>query len=425
MTRWLSGIAVLIVGFLPSVGLAQGPWPQSGFPATGYIGDANPGGPPSAWGDPYAQLRPGKMDSRSRKLAALMAGPSQDAWIRFDLLHWRIKGAEDQLVGAPVAPNASGVDFSLDGIPPNRLGAIDRVTGARPLTFIVVPRIGDTEEAGLAGFRGSFGVPTSVGDFEFNGFIMEEHDQSVQLTPFQSFTPQQPGLLIGAVTLLNDGNIVNDTMLLFSEVLNVNHTTNLYGFEANLVNFAFTPNVGIEIRPIVGVRYMNLEDRLLITGTDIPDPLNDPTNILNRRIMSRAQNHIIGPQLGFRASSKMKRFTLGTDLKFLFGINRVQDQVSTDQIFSMTEVATLDTSDHTEFAPTVDFAVYGKFEATEHINFTISYQALVGAGYSRSYDTIDYNAPASVNDPPIIDTREGLSKFYAHGLTLGVEIVFP
>ncbi|MDA7527704.1 BBP7 family outer membrane beta-barrel protein [bacterium] len=423
MTRWLSGIAFLICGLLPLMGSAQDSWQQSGFPSTGYIGQP---GPPGGWGDPYAQLRPGYDDGRERKIAAILSGPVQESWIRFELLHWRIKGADDTLIGAPVAPEVDGTPFDLTARDRSRrLQALDRVTGARPQTFAVVPRIGDSEEPGQTGFRGSFGIPTTVGDFEFNGFVLEEYNETVRVSPFIDNIGIQSASLIGAVSLLNDGVVVNDTMILFNQGLNVNHTTSLYGFEANLVNLAFTPNVDVEIRPIIGVRYLNLEDNLNISGTDIPDAVNDPTNILNHRISSSAQNHIFGPQVGFRASSKMRRFTLGTDVKLLLGVNRVQDQVRTEQIFTMDELPQTDSNEHTEFAPTFDFSVYGKFAASDHINLLISYQALVGARYSRSYDTIRYNAPAAVNDPPDITAQDGLSKFYAHGLTLGLEIIFP
>ena len=423
MTRWLSGIAFVIVGLLPLAGNAQDSWAQSGFPSTGYIGQP---GPQHGLGPNYAQLRPGYDDGRQRKIAAILSGPVQESWVRFELLHWRIKGADDSLVGAPVAPDIGGTPFDLTGVDRDRrLQALDRVTGARPQTFAVVPSIGGAEEPGLSGFRGSFGIPTTFGDFEFSGFALEKYDETVRVAPFTETLAFQTSTLIGAVTLLNDGVVVNDTMILFNQGLSVTHETNLYGFEANLVNFAFTPNVDVEIRPIIGVRYMNLQDTLSIAGSDIPDAINDPTNILDHRISSSAQNHIFGPQVGFRAATKMSRFTLGTDVKLLLGINRVQDQVRTQQIFAMDELPRTDTHEHTEFSPTFDFSVFGKFEASEYVNLMISYQAIVGARYSRSYDNLSYNAPAAVNDPPAIGAQDGLSKFYAHGLTLGVEIVFP
>lgn len=437
MTRWLSGIALVVCGLLSVTGQAQDSWPQSGFPSTGYIGA--PGSGPSqqnVWGeggyygggsDPYAQLRPGQGYESDRRLGALLGGPVRESWVRFDVLHWSIKGADETLLGAPVAPDTVGTPYDLSGQDRSRrLQALDRITGARPQTFGVVPTLGQSEESGIVGFRGSFGIPTVIGDFEANGFVFEEHNETVKVTPFTDSFAFQNLSLIGAVTMTNDGVIVNDTMILFSEGLKAAHNVDFYGFETNLVNLPFTPNSSLLIRPIVGFRYLNLRDQLTISGQDVPDPLNDPTNVLNHYISSRSQNHVFGPQIGFRAESQMaQRFTLGTDFKLLFGINRIQNRVNTEQIFTMTELPQEDTTEVTRFAPVVDFSVYGRLKAHEYVNLMISYQLLVGDGFSRSYDTINYDASSSVTDPPQIRSKNSLDTFYAHGLVLGVEIVFP
>lgn len=438
MTRWLSGIFILTLAILPATGHAQVPQPQSGFQNTGYIG-ASPQSHPGSWGQsPYvppaggaahAQLLPndgGWILGPETRLGSLISNNANRSWVRFDFLHWDIKGADGTLVGAPVAPQSDGTPYDLTGVDrSNRLNATDRINGARPQTFVVVPRMGQAEENGLNGFRGTIGVPTTIGDFEASAFVLEEFNQTVRVTPFLDTYNFGNNLLIGAVTLLDDGQVVDNVMILFNEGMTTSLSTNFYGLEANWVNNPITPNVGLTIKPIAGVRYLNFKEQLSITGSDRPLPVNDPTLVLNHRINSLSQNHILGPQVGFRAESHRKRMTLGTDFKFLFGFNQISNQVDTAQIFNVDELPQVDTDDKTRFAPIVDFSVYGKYHATENLSFLISYQLIAGSGFSRAYDTINYDAPSAVNDPPTIGTRNQLSTFYAHGLTLGVEIIFP
>ncbi|QDT32280.1 BBP7 family outer membrane beta-barrel protein [Thalassoglobus polymorphus] len=439
MTRWLSGIVLVISSFLPLAGFAQGQYPQSGFQNTGYLGSPGPsqqyagmgagGYYRGGQGGPYAQLTPddnGWMFGPDTRLGNILSNKVNKAWVRFDVLHWEIRGADDTLLGAPVAPNAAGVPYDLSGQDrQRRLDAQDRILGARPQTVAVVPRIGEAQESGLNGFRGTFGIPLTIGDFEASAFVLEEFNDLVKVDPFVDNFAFQNTTLIGAVTLLNNGVVNNNTMILFSEGMRASLTTNIYGIETNLIANPMTPNASMLIRPIAGFRYLSMEEKLSISGQDIPDPLNDPTTILDHRINSLSQNHIFGPQVGFRAESKIKRFTLGTDFKFLFGINRLQDQVNTAQIFTVDELPVTSTDENTRFAPMIDFSVYGKYQATENLNLVLSYQLLAGTGFSRAYDNIDYNAPASVNDPPIIGTRNELSNFYAQGLVVGIEFLFP
>ncbi len=436
MTRWLSGI-ILIFGILSTTGFSQGPWPQSGFQNTGYLGAPPPSHPgswaPSSYGPPggggaNAQLVPGNGGwlGPEARIGSLIGNNASRSWIRFDFLHWDIKGADGTLTGAPVSPQTDGTPYDLTAIDRlNRLPAEDRINGARPQTFAVVPRVGQAEENGLNGFRGTIGIPTTAGDFEASAFVLEEFNQTIHTAPFVDNFNFQTQLLIGAVTLLDDGQVSDNVMILFNQGMTTSLTTNIYGLETNWINNPFTPNVGITVKPIVGIRYLNFKEQLSISGSDIRAPLTNPNEILNHRINSLSQNHIYGPQVGFRAEGRRKRFSYGTDFKFLFGLNRISDQVETAQIFDIDELPQVDTHDKTRFAPIVDFSVYGKYHATDYLSFLISYQLFAGSGFSRAYDTINYDAPSSVNDPPTIGTRNNLSTFYAHGLTLGMEIILP
>lgn len=436
MTRWLSGI-VIVTCLLQSgeVHAQQNYLPQPGFHNTGYIGDAAPGyyAPHgSSPGSLYAQLVPGRNGGflgGGRPPLVEIDQYLNQAWVRFDYLYWDMKGSGGRFVGAPVAPNAVGEPFDLTGqttdvtrqlLASDRLG-VPRTTlinGILTRNVVVVPQLGEAEEEGISGFRGSFGIPLNDGAIEANGFVFED----LETTSGHRTNPQT--VRIGGVPVLIDGNANSSLFVLFSENMNVELSTRLHGFEANWVKRAFTPNASMTISPIVGLRYLKLTDNFLINGTDVPDS-NDPTTVLNPRIFTRTQNDTIGPQIGLRAESRMKRFTLGTDLKLLFGVNRVESVLGTRQLFDLTEAPQSAIAEHTEFSPTVDFSVYGKCRATEHINLIVSYQALVGSGYGRAFNQVIYNAPSAVTDPPEFGIAEDTDDFYVHGLVLGLEIILP
>lgn len=444
MNRWLSGIVIFICSVVTTAGVAQVPLLHvSGeSPGTAKRADLSLADdfvlPILGHHNHYsgissvdrAQLVPDErhwaFGPESRLGSLWNQGPG-DVWVRFDLLHWRIKGADNTRIGAPVGPSDPfGTPYDLTGRDRlRRLNAIDRISGPRPESHAIVPFIGSSEENGLNGFRGTFGIPTTVGVFEGSGFVLEDFQDRVIINPTLDSFVIPPSTGIGAITLLSNGNVVSDAMVLFSEGLQVRHATRIFGFETNWVNNPVRPNVGTTLQPIVGFRYISFEDNLQIRGSDIPDP-NDPFTVLDHRINSRAENHIFGPQIGFRAESQIRsRFSLGTDLKFMFGFNRFADQVSTSEIFSETELPRVETNEGTRFAPIVDFSVYGRFQATQNMSLLIAYQMLAGGGFSRSYDSIYYNSSASVTDPPRIGVRSSHTSFYAHGINFGLEILLP
>ncbi|MEW4489490.1 BBP7 family outer membrane beta-barrel protein [Thalassoglobus sp. JC818] len=439
MTRWLTAQVLLISGLLPMVGYAQDQW----MPPQAYgvsHGEAMPPGhypmgspPPEYWdggeacppSSPlYADLFPKERcdfyrgDSDSR---LLIESTLRNTWIRYDYLNWGI-GGDNTRLGAPVLPDPINGPFDLSGRDrDHRLNAQDRVTGLRPFTTVIVPKIGDTEHSGLNGSRLTVGVPMSIGELEANIWILEEAEEVERVVPFNDMiVPGLNDFQIGAITLLEAGQLSNSTMILFSESYRASLATRVWGTEFNMVCNPLTPNVGIEVRPILGIQYINLSEDLLIAGQDVPDP----GTILNHRIDSHTQNHVFGPQVGVRFVSQIKRLTLATDAKFLFGVNRIENELGTRQLFAADETPRNLDDARTRFAPTFDFSVSAKCQATKNLSMFIAYELLVGGGYARAYDSLYYNSAAGSSDPPAITIDDSVDNFYAHGLVLGVELAF-
>jgi hypothetical protein len=157
----------------------------------------------------------------------------------------------------------------------------------------------------------------------------------------------------------------------------------------------------------------------------IPPDINDqeqPDQILDHRIRSRAHNHVFGPTVGMRATTKeFWRVTLGADTRFFIGINRTLNAVSTQQIYEVDEEPGREEETMTRFAPMMDLSLYARLRLTDHFRMQVGYELLFGAGFSRAFDNIRYNSVGTESDIGL-DSRR--SNFYAHGLTIGGEWLF-
>lgn len=454
MTRRTFGIALAICGLLSTWGFAQDPWavpPQAAFPSqgpfgppadswvapgvqhAGFHGSTVPGPPnPQVWhhqrqlqSQTLEQLLPEHrlLYQDDTRLQLTLKEALARSWIRLDYLNWDLRSPRNVLLGAPL-PAGSTADLS-GADPNNLLSAIDRVDGQRPVELgnaVIVPSLGTGSLHDLNGIRGSFGIPTLLGTLEADAWVLEQGTESIRIRPTEDYLGT--GLTtIGGTTLLNNGVPSETTMIFFNQNYRARLQTGLFGTEGNWVFNPFTPNVAVEISPMVGFRYVRMTEALTISGQDAPD-LNDPTLILNHLIRSRARNHVFGPQIGLRASTDYWRFTLGAETKFFMGINRTLNNVNTQQIFDVDEERQRDQEDLTHFAPMLDLTLSARLRMTERFSLFVAYDLLFGAGFSRAYDNIYYNAPASVNDPPDIRLDSKRSNFYAQGISIGGELFF-
>lgn len=419
MTRWIAGIVIAFCGLLPTIGLAQTPWDAPGVQQPGLPFQQQPA-PGPAWHQQNShvlyELLP---DHHPQAVPPNVSEALSQSYLRFDYLFWKLSDYEDQFIGAPVLDPT--VDLSGEDRL-NRLQANDRLLGARQAT-IVVPSLGKLSMDNLNGFRGTFGLPTNVGVFEAEGFIIEESQQGIRREPFEDLAAVTFTTQIPAVTLLDNGVASNNTMILFSEGMSVRIATRLMGTEGNWIGKPAHPNTGLDISPIVGFRYMYLDENMLISGQDIPDPLNAPTTVLDHRLGSAAQNNVFGPQIGVKAAASWWKLSVGGEFKFLMGINRIRNRVWTDQIFAVDEEPQLSEDQNTRFAPTIDLSVYLRFHASENFTLFAGYDYILGGGYTRSANNIYYDAAASVNSPPNIRLNTSLETFSTQGLTVGGEFI--
>jgi hypothetical protein len=418
----ITGILFAIGALIPTLALAQNPWDAAGVQQANYFAPSAPTGDPSI----YEQLLPDR-SFRDYEAACDLSFRETLArtYVRFNYLNWRISGGDGTLLGAP---NSSGADLS-GATSTNRLSAVDPVTGPISNTYAVVPSLNQNYD-NIDGLQGTIGIPTTVGTLEVGAFYFAEVKHQITINPTAlTQSPTGTGTVIGGMTLLNNGVVSNSTMIIFDQGYYAKQSTGLFGSEANWVFQPFTPNVPVTFSPLIGFRYLQLEDRLGVYGQNA----QSSTVTLNHVVESLARNNIFGPQIGLRASTNVWRFELGAETKFMAGINNLLESVHTQEIYNpttstdpnATTEAPVTTKGHrTRFAPIFNISLNSKFHMTEQFSLFASYELMIGGGFSRAFDNIYYNAPASVNSAPGITLDPHLSKFMAHGFAIGGEYCF-
>jgi Putative beta barrel porin-7 (BBP7) len=193
--------------------------------------------------------------------------------------------------------------------------------------------------------------------------------------------------------------------------------SNLQGTDAKFVFGAVTPNQTLEIAPLIGFNYMHYSNEFLIHGSDA-------ATATNHRIESTATNHIFGPEVGFRMEARSKWLTLGFEPKFTFGVNRVSNRVSTQQIFSPTELDRVQKDGLTRFSPVIELGTYARVRLAEHLNFTLGYQFMATTNVSQSEQNISWDSSSILANPPQINLIQREDDFWMQGINVGLQWQF-
>jgi|GEM_PF-1648678 hypothetical protein len=436
MKFWKTSIVLAWGAILPALGYAQDYWVEPagyGAPMGAVPQDYGYGYcPPGGGGDLYQQLVP-ESHFRFRNDATCDLSFKEafsQTYVRLDYLQWQIDGGKNSLLGAP---NSSGADLSGRD-PNNMLLASDQAGPRAPVpTAAVVPSLPSNHDT-LSGLHALIGVPTRVGTWETEMFYFEQLDNGVRVNPYTASNNLGASFpVIAATTLLTDGVISSNNMILYSDSYFARETATFFGAEMNWILPPAVPNVPVTVSPIVGFRYINFGDKLEIGGTDSPNA-NDPPpvdpnepvepTILNHYIGSIARNNIFGPQFGFRVTTHVGRLDLGVEPKFIAGINRVSEGVYTREIYSPTEDPRASKDQRTEFTPVFDLSLSGKFHVSDRFALYASYEFMLAGNFSRSYRNVYYNSSANIADPPQIGLRSDLASFFAQGFSVGGELTF-
>jgi hypothetical protein len=402
---------------------AQGPGPQ-GPSGPGYYGMA-PGRPyPGGAGSSDYTLQPTleeQLVPQSRDIYGMdpymdlgIAETFSRSWIRTDLLLMTFQ-----------EPNTNYIGATPTVIPPNTYNpsalfpAVDRVGGARDSQVGTLVNLANVDNRNIPGLRVTVGIPTQLSTLEVSGFMLAQANSNLFFpTTLDTSSFSTLGFsVLPAIPLQRVGSPTTLDYFFFDQGMTVNSSNDIQGTDAKFVMGAVTPNVEMEVFPIIGFNYFHFGNRLSITGEDL-------ATSTNHMIQSKSNNQVFGPEIGLRLENRNKWFTLGFEPKFTFGINRMTGRVASSQIFSPTEADISLVESKTRFAPTIDLTAYSRIRFSEHCNLNLGYQFMAMAGASLSDQNIVWKSSNSVTGPALIGLQQDTHSFWMQGLNLGLEITF-
>lgn len=448
---------------------AQGYCPQPGMPY-------GPGCPPGGGAVPptYTEALPDDCGwGYASPLDRHLANAFRKTYVRLEYLNWSVDRPGDDLIGAPV----NEIDPRTGGLIDPRRPLILPVTGQRrfpPLAdfqdrffgdeFVgdaFVPDLGEVELENLDGIRATIGVPLVFGAFEANIWTLaqEVDKMHADIIPDDG-DPNTPfaGILATVPTFI--GGFPANSGILFNESFEAKYAFDMWGTETNLLFDAYTQGTGLNLRPLVGFRYISIQSSLDVegrsrlvsaeTGAGFEDPISEgpiedpatglPLRFRDSHIESSVSNNIYGPQIGLRSELVHDWFTIGVEPKIGLAVNTYEAAVETRNLFDPRAVTTIvddfgeeltvgeapvnTRSQHTEFSPVFQLGVSGKIHITPYLSVWVGYDLLWIGQISRPEDNVFYNAGGAGGRTPQVVVRPHLTDLLTQGISVGGELRF-
>jgi hypothetical protein len=345
----------------------------------------------------------------------------QETWLRLDYLNWSLTGPGEALVGAEYRNFDPRTDFLLAT---ERDGALRFDIGSGLPFQAQAHDLSAMDLDHRNGLRATLGLPTENGGIEASIWTLQQADESFSIAP----TTSPSGLtLIPVITLLVDGQKPDPNagditpMILFDDGYSVTLQTELMGAEANYVGAPWQEGIPVQLRPLLGFRYVRMHETLTVAGSDL-------FTALNPQIVSESLNNVFGPSLGMRLEWTHKKLMIGAESKFTLGFNRHEDRVRTSEIFrdtiNGTVVPARQTAEgHTDFAPIYQLQVYAQAQVSHRLSLRVGYDFMTMFEISRPYNNVYWNDTGVIDDPSQVIVRaRDRETFIGQGLFVSGEL---
>lgn len=185
--------------------------------------------------------------------------------------------------------------------------------------------------------------------------------------------------------------------------------------------------------PFVGLRWLQLRDRFLVTATNTEggDGTVIPTALPGTSFWNTtSDNNMFGPQIGFRAEHSAGRFNLMGEMRFMAAVNFQSTNLDGELGSGLTSGDTVvneprllpHTSFHSSmfnetFSPVGEVRAGVNYVLTHAISVQCEYNTMMGTGISRAARRVDYVLPA-------MQIRDGAKNdpFFTQGLSFGITV---
>ena len=222
--------------------------------------------------------------------------------------------------------------------------------------------------------------------------------------------------------------------------LNLKNVTKINGVEIMRMYRPPRLHDGGYIDVMWGARFLQLDDTFVVNGDNVNvtnfvtgstsyffDPLSNST------WSTRAQNNMIGPQVGLRWAHQRARWIWSSEFRFLGAANfqGVHQKTSLgdvtgpnltlfgpDPLNIIPGIGSRTHSFATTFSPVGELRLQFSYQATSNVALKFGYTGLVMGNITRASNRIDYSGPTLVSILP-----GGIHQtFYSNGINFGVEV---
>jgi hypothetical protein len=384
--------------------------------------------------------------------------PHVGYFFSYERLFWSLSKPETAVIGSETAtgagvsfPNGSvinlgGVPIGLQGIPTIYTNTVD--TGY----FTANGAWGNRWEVGYwdvddYGWMASILDHVSQSQYkEHNSAILQFDDPGNQLigTNFDSFVIVLGPGVFPTIEVVTDGK-----MPIRFDRLQVQNIARLNGVELTRMYRARELHSGAFFELLYGVRWLQLQDTFDVKGFnsfqgDVPpiSPNGDSAIVFyfnplaDSRWMTRTQNNMVGPQIGFRLWRQRERWVTSLETRFLAAANfQSVNQMTNLGNNTLSNTAFVlpsgidfplifqglggsSSSFATQFSPVGELRLNVDWQVTRNIALTVGYTGLVVGNVTRASKRVDYSGPNLISILP----GNNRDIFYANGVNFGFEV---
>lgn len=338
-------------------------------------------------------------------------------WLRAEYLNWQVRNPGNELLGSP-----------LQGISdPTKPFLVFAPGSAIPGGIATVPTTQSIDLTNISGIRATAGMDLIYGgQVEVSAFLLARKQSGFVLPlgqPLDATGFGFPGTSLPAEVATStffQGQL-SDHLLLYNQSYQAIFQTQLWGAEANYLADTMDPDGIIQMRPLIGARYINLSERLTQRGTFQDVLLGGPPVVST--IDSLTMNNLYGGQIGLRTQVVSKWFEAGITPKLLFLGNTMLGTVYTNNLRSNLDGTFASTNVTSAFSFGLEAQTYVQLNIAPRVSVRLGYDLLYLTRVTRPQSNIYYNDNGSASAPGI--TEQTIFKdILINGWSVAMQIQF-
>ncbi len=335
---------------------------------------------------------------------------ARDSYFRMEFLSWSYRKPGNVLLGSPLlVTDEPAVPFSTT--------LINQLAGTARVETLGLVKLED-----IQGGKMTLGVPFTFGTVEASIFSFENAeeftlDDTLGLPDPLNIT--QLPTFVATSTLLN-GQVSNNVFI-YDDFFRTKSSADLWGADFVLLFNSYLPKPSLQVRPLVGFRYLDYGEQLVQTGSF--DQLGNLTVPLISTISSTSDNQSYVPQIGVRIEMPSRWVTVGLEPRIGAGVSTFDNLVFSEALRSVGDPRVTTTDQGEKISVSGELTIYGKLHLHPSTTLHVGYTIMGVTNISRAGSNLRYNdnGPQELAD---ITVQSSFERMYFQGLNVGGEIRF-